>query len=427
VAKDIEGYPIWVPWLMDHVYEGTPTWFGCTNAPVYRELLRKRCLEAVADRPGGIHIDDPAGVYAPVSWGGACFCDHCMKAFREYLAAHDSPELRKEAGVGGWDGFDYRALVRAKAKTKVEYLKVQNHLPLRRVYVAFQEERMVEGIRELRDLARSKLGDGMSLSLNLYYGGPGGDNLVLLPLVTHTVAEVEHDAGEGTARLLKPVMAYRQAETVGKPFAATASGGDWAWIKAHNAVHLVKIWIALGYACGQRLMVPHPKMQWCQTPEKGTHWYAAPAGEFAPLYRFVRGNPGLFEGFRTVGPLVPPADAPREYDTPEKRAALRAALERGDPKPMTAGASVWVFPRAKPSGELVVHLLNLDYRPGTDTIVPAMDLTVRLPAGLTTRKPGKAVLHAWDAKPLSLKVTEDGGGLAVTVPELRVWGIIEFL
>lgn len=426
VAKDIEGYPIWVPWLMDHVYEGTPTWFGCTNAPVYRELLRKRCLEAVADKPGGIHIDDPAGVYAPVSWGGGCFCDHCMKGFREYLAAHDSPELRKEAGVGGWDGFDYRALVRTRAKTKDEYLKVQNDLPLRRVYLEFQERRMVENIRSLGELARSKLGPGMTMSVNLYYGGPGGDNLVLVPLITHMVAEVEHDAGEGTAKLLKPVMAYRQAETVGLPLASTASGGDYAWVKAHNAVNLVKVWIALGYACGQRLMVPHPKMQWCQTPEKGTHWYAAPVAEFAPLYRFVRANPALFEGYRTVGPLAPPPDAPREYDTPAKRSALRAALERDDPKPITAGKAVWVLPRAKPTGELVAHLLNLDYLADSDTIIPAKNLSIRLPAGLTNRRFARAVLHAWDAKPVTLEVKQDAGGLAVAVPEFRLWGIIEF-
>ena len=426
VAKDIEGNPIRVPWLMEHAHEGTPTWFGCTNAPAFRALCRERCLDAVADGPGGIHIDDPAGVYAPASWGGGCFCDHCMAGFREHLSAHDSPELRKEAGVPGWKGFDYRALVRGRAKTKDEYMKVQNDMSLRRAYLEFQERRMVENIRDLRELARSKLGPGMSLSLNLYYGGPGGDNLVLVPLVTHMVAEVEHDAAEGTGKLMKPVMAYRQAETLGKPFASTASGGDWAWIKEHNAVNLVKIWIALSYACGQRLMVPHPKMQWCQTAGKGTHWYAAPVAEFAPLYRFVRANAGLFEGCRTVGPLAPPPDAPAEYDTPEKRAALRAALERGDPVPLPAGKSAWMFPRARKDGALVVHLVNLDYDGEKDAAVPARDLEVRIPAAIAPVEPGRVLLHAWDAKPATLRSRRNGDGISVKVPELRTWGVLEF-
>lgn len=36
VAKDIEGKPIEVPWLFDHVYQGQKTWFGCTNHPAFR-------------------------------------------------------------------------------------------------------------------------------------------------------------------------------------------------------------------------------------------------------------------------------------------------------------------------------------------------------------------------------------------------------
>jgi hypothetical protein len=426
VAKDIEGYPIWVPWQMDSTFEGTPTWFGCTNAPAYLELLRKRCLEAVADNPGGIHIDDPAGVYAPVSWGGGCFCDYCMNKFTEYLVAHDSSELRKVAEVASFKNFDYRELVRKRAKTKDEYLKVQNDLPLRKEYLDCQEKLMVENIRWLGGLAREKLGPAMTLSVNLYYGGPGGDNLVLVPEITHMVAEVEHEAGEGTDRLMKPVMAYRQAETVGKPLASTASGSDYAWVKEHNAVNLVKIWIALSYACGQRLMVPHPKMQWCHTPEKGTHWYAAPVKEFAPLYRFVRANPGLFEGYATIGPLAPPADTPKEFDTPEKRRALKEALERGNPEPLHAGDKVWVFPRMKPSGELVVHLLNIDYTPDGDRIVPARKVRVRIPAVLAGKAFRNAVAHSYDHDPVALKVEREGEDLVVTLPELRVWTVLEF-
>jgi hypothetical protein len=166
-------------------------------------------------------------------------------------------------------------------------------------------------------------------------------------------------------------------------------------------------------------------MQWCHTPEKGTHWYAAPAKEFAPLYRFVRANPALFDGFATAGPLVPPADAPKEYDTPEKRQALREALERGDPRPLSAGDKVWLFPRKKPTGEMVVHALNLDYRPDGDIVAPARNVKVSVPAALGGNF-RKAVLHSYDGKPVVLKVTKDSGGTSVILPELRIWGVLEF-
>jgi hypothetical protein len=38
VSKDILLEPIIVPWQWDHTYEGTPTYFGCTNNPVFRSF-----------------------------------------------------------------------------------------------------------------------------------------------------------------------------------------------------------------------------------------------------------------------------------------------------------------------------------------------------------------------------------------------------
>jgi hypothetical protein len=283
VCRDIDGKPISPSWQLDNTYKGQPTWFGCTNNPAFRKHLREECLKAVSERPDGLHIDDPAGSFGSTSAGG-CYCDSCMKAFREYLVAHDSPSLREEAGVSSWDGFDYRRLIRSHTPTRKLYTNPES-LPLRRAYLDFQVEAMVEGIRELGALARSKLGPEMTLSVNTYYGSPASPNIAFVPVITHMVCEVEHHASEGTTRLMTPVGAYRQAETLGRPLAATASGSDWAWVKEHNAVNLAKVWIALSYACGQRLMVPHPTMQWCHTAEKGTHWYKAPPAEFAALYR----------------------------------------------------------------------------------------------------------------------------------------------
>jgi hypothetical protein len=40
-----------------------------------------------------------------------------------------------------------------------------------------------------------------------------------------------------------------------------------------------------------------PNRQWCHTPQKGTHWYEGPKVKFAPLYRFVRQNAALFDGY----------------------------------------------------------------------------------------------------------------------------------
>lgn len=426
VAKDIEGNPIKVPWLLDHAHEGTPTWFGCTNHPAFRKHLKAECRKAMKGGPDGLHIDDPSGVYAPVSYGGGCFCDHCMRVFRAYLKGNDSPRLRKEAGVDNFDGFDYRNVVRRQAKTLAEYRKVQNSLPLRKEFVECQLRLAVDNIRELGELARRVAGKEITLSVNTYYSEPGNHFLAFLPAITHMVAEVVHHAEAGPEKLADVIMAYRQAETVGKPLAATAGGHDWAYVKEKGTVNLVKVWIALSYACGQRLMVPHPKGQWCQTAEKGTHWYAAPVDEFAPLYRFVRKNKELFNGFRTAGPLMPPVEAPKQFDTEDRRRALREALERGDSKPLKAGEPVWVFPRMNEAGKLVVHLVNTDYDREGDRVRPQRNVPVEIPVAAVGRAFSRARLHAYDGNSEEMTVTVGTGGIRLAVPEVRIWGLIEF-
>jgi hypothetical protein len=103
-----------------------------------------------------------------------------------------------------------------------------------------------------------------------------------------------------------PLFAYRMTDAVGRPYAATASGQDWAFIKESSLHGLVRGWIALSYAAGHCLMAPH--RQWCHTQEKGTHWYEGPAERLAPVYQFVRRNAAWLDGFENhaeLGLLVP--------------------------------------------------------------------------------------------------------------------------
>lgn len=86
-AVDIEGNPVEVPWLFDHTYQGTKSYFGCTNNPDFQELCRERVRQAMAGKADGLHVDDHLGT-AGSCWQGGGFCDYCMKGFREYLKSH---------------------------------------------------------------------------------------------------------------------------------------------------------------------------------------------------------------------------------------------------------------------------------------------------------------------------------------------------
>jgi hypothetical protein len=418
VCRDIEGKPIPVWWLFDCTYEGTPTWFGCTNHPAFRAFVRERVAQEMRGGAAGLHVDDHLGTAHTVAFLGGCFCDHCMKAFRAWLSTNGTAATRKGADVSDWESFDYRDLVRQHAVDDQAYQKQKESIPLHAEFIDCQLQLASQNVSQLGALAAEIVGHPITLSANTAL--PELPHLAVAKQLTHLVGEVPHHAEEGTAGLLDAVHAYRMAEAIGKPLAATARGYDWAWVKANGSTNLVKIWIALSYSMGQRLMAPH--RQWCYTNALGTHWYEGPAGEFAPLYRFVRGYPNLFHETRTLGPLAVPSNVPRTLDTVADRLALQQALADGNPQPLQAGKA-WIFPRERTDGSLIIHLLNLDYSPHADHISSRRELDVCLPE-IGTAKAATATVYAPDAEPFSIPVRRERGMLLLTISELRIWSVV---
>ena len=418
VVRDVAGNPVRVWWLFDHVHEGTPAWFGCTNHPAFRAHVRQRVAEEMRGGASGLHVDDHLGTAHAVAFLGGCFCDHCMAAFGDWLARHGTPAMLAEAGVADWAGFDYRALVRTVAADDPAYRAAGDRVPLRAAFLDCQLQRAAENVRQLGALAAEIAGRPVTLSANTAL--PELPHLTVTPHLTHLVGEVPHQAERGTDGLHEAVHAYRMAEAIGKPLAATARGQDWAFIRARGATNLVKTWIALGHASGHRLMAPH--RQWCFTTELGSHWYAGPAAAYAPLYQFVRRHPDLFRRTTTLGPTAPPAGVPRTFDTAADRAAVERLLAASDSLPLQVGR-VWVFPRRAADGSLLVHLLNLDYSADDDTTTPKADLTVTLP-DYGAAAASAATVYAYDAEAVAAGQFRSAGTVTLTVPELRLWAVV---
>ena len=394
---DIEGKPVAVPWLFDHVYKDTPSYFGCTNSPAFRKLNRDQVREAMAGGADGLHIDDPRGVATPALMFGGGFCDHCMAGFRDYLRRHAEPEQLRDAGVTDPGGFDYRDLVRKHAATRREYLEAQKRIPLMDLFLKFHAQAAAENVREIIEVAREAAGHPILVSVNAFGMEETFLPILRLDAVTHVICEVAQGAKQGTSLLGKAIEAYDQATRLGKPIAATGSGHDWAYVKAHDVVNLVKIWIALAYAHGQRFMVPHPSRQWCFTEEMGTHWYAAPVGEYAPIYRFIREHAERFDGYAGV-----------------ERAGVRSP------------EGVICTVRTRPGAAAVVHAVNTRYtlkseRGGpADRITPARDVTVALPADVA-RGAAQATLLSCDGEPRTVPLRAEASDVSFVIPELRVW------
>lgn len=286
VCRDLDGSPLRVPWLHDHSYRGHPAYWFCSNNPHYRAYLRDQVQRACAAPIDGLHIDDYRGTFACASWNGGCFCEHCMRLFRDYLKRNRKMPLPTAQA----EEFDYSRYLHERGVTAQKYRSQAREVPLRDLFLAFQQEQMMALVRETFEMAERLRGKPLLRSVNS--GAHSAEAVVIEPLIDYFCGEVDHHASNGSLSP-EPIFVYALVEALGKRQTATASGWDWAWIAANNKPGMVQAWVAQAYAFGSVFMVPHN--QWCYTPEKGTHWWKGKPEDFAFLYRFVREHISLFD------------------------------------------------------------------------------------------------------------------------------------
>ena len=298
LCRDVEGQPVKVPWLTDHQHKGVPYWWCCTQQSQFRAYVRQRVIETVEAGADGVHVDDHLGTAGGL-WLGLCFCDRCVEGFRSHLRLLSAEELRR-FGVARPDEFDYREVLRQwQAAADAQTRRPVTQHPLWREWAVYQGRAAAAFMCELRELAASTAGRPIPIGANAGLLWPR--HLADYQALDLFSAETDHHAA-GQQFSDQPLVAYRLADAVGRPYAATASGGDWAFIKEHGSPGLVRGWVALSYAAGHCFMAPH--RQWCYTPEKGTHWYQGPAEQFAPLYRFVRTSARWLDGYVTYADVA---------------------------------------------------------------------------------------------------------------------------
>lgn len=480
LCRDVQGQPVKVPWLTDHQHKGVPFWWCCTQQPQFREYLRQRVVETVNAGADGVHVDDHLGTSGGL-WLGICFCDRCVEGFRDHLTSLPADDL-KRWGVKNPAEFDYGDVLRRwlAASDSGKKRRVQQH-PLWGQWSLYQGRAAAAFMKELHQLAADTAGRPIPIGANagLLWPRHLGDYQAL-DLFS---AETDHHAAAKRFSD-QPLVAYRLAEAVARPYAATASGGDWAFVKEHELPGLVRGWVALSYAAGHCFMAPH--RQWCYTPEKGTHWYRGPAEKFAPLYRFVRANAPRLDGYETyadvavvlphrsflknsrrwfdlcnrlaaanlsyqivlagdelvdhpltveslnAGPplLIPerdeflPADRRLiEIHTANRHVVASVSEVLANVKPAVqtpSGADVRALPRVA-ADSAVVHLLNYAYDATRDDVGPLKEVHVCLDlAALGVPNATRCTFLAPDSKTQSLPV--DHG--TVVVPVLHLWGLL---
>lgn len=478
-CKDINGEPVKVPWLTDLSHNGVPYYWCCTNQPRFRTYLRDRVTEIARAGAFGLHIDDHLGTAGGL-WLGLCFCDRCLQGFRGYLAALPEGE-KSRLGIADIQSFDYAAEVREWMSHDLGARKSPTQHPLWDRWSAYQCRAAAELVAELKKLAEKTSRKPMPLAANAGLLWPR--HLSDSASVDLFSAETDHQAAALKA-CDDPIFAYRMADAVGKPYAATAAGGDWAFIKQRERPGLVRMWIALAYACGQAFMPPIH--QWCYTPELGTHWYDGSRETYMPIYQFIHDQAALLDGYRALADValvvphrsfcqdparwigygrklaeanlayrlvlggdeildrslaeselnackvtvVPDRDSLSGGDSRRAAARLKseggvtsvdAAIRQATPAVRVLGnPRIRVLPRAR-RGSLVVHLLNTAYAAGRDDVVPASDVKVRIDVVQLGLASARTCRLVSFGRPVqTLPIT----GGEVVVPSLGIWSML---
>lgn len=457
VCRDLNGKPLTVPWLHDHSHKGHPAYWFCSNSPDYRAYLIDQTERACLAPIDGLHIDDYRGTSACAAWNGGCFCEHCIREFREYL---------KRAGklsASEAESFNYRDYLLQQGITAERYRQNPWTVPFGAEFQRFQREAMMALVKQVYEHAERTRRKPLLRSVNS--GASSPEALLVEPLVDYFCGEVDHHAASSKVSV-EPLFVYRLVEAFNKRQTATASGWDWAWIAANEKPGMVRAWIAQAYAFGSVFMVPHN--QWCYTPEKGTHWWRGKPEEFAHLYRFVREHRDLFDGHLPLTTTLLEVDDARF----EKAKALALAMLEAnvpfavsyrtpDGRPHTAGnartvgyrilsveQSLTNLPeetrnqlRVESAGRfivslrwrvqkggypLVIHLLNRDYRAEEDAVAPA-GVSVHINNTLLQRlrlTPREAAVLSPEGRAMAVTLRKSKEGMAIEVKNVGLWTVV---
>jgi len=296
VGINVEGKPIITPfWPVDYG-KGVHAWWCCTNNPAFVENVRKRVVMGMEAGANAFHMDMPYGTAHMLDLGaGGCFCNCCLAGFREFLKNKYKPEELNRMGIEDVEQFDYRLMVSAVAGTVEAFNRAYHKgsvIPLIEDFALYQFVSASAFIKDMAALARKLGGEDIPVGGNC--GGLRPKFLMAVDNFDYLVTEISHYDQPGHIA----IVPYKLADALGKPLASWPTGPDVAHVQEGNLTGLLKTWIALSYALGGNMMVPH--QLWTRTTTDGANWYRCKVEDYAFLYQFVRKYPYLFDNYEAV-------------------------------------------------------------------------------------------------------------------------------
>ena len=396
---DMKGEPLKDPW--------TKSWgmrFCCPNNPGYAKLYldhARYAIEMGVDhfQMDGVQLNDIMLHY------GGCFCTHCVKGFREYLARHSTGSQRTEWGIGDLAAFDYAQFLLGLGTAPDSSISAwKGPRELRELFRAFQIESGLGFLREMHWEIDRIAGRKLAYSCN------ATNEFLTDYYQIHDFALNEtYPATEGDPAFLYE-RRLRPAQGLGKPFLMTFVSDD----VPHN-----RRFIASAYALGANVIVPWDVFTGFTSPR----FFGTPE-QFSDLFGFIRANATLLDGYEDAGVFG---------------AGLRDARfsEHEPPLQVYAASDVLAVVRAKPGqadAPVVIHLVgarNNQTGPMRVTFDPrrffggrSLKLRFLAPAPYDAAAHEKAEASR-DFAPLTTATELPGGRVSVVqLPGVDPWGIL---
>ncbi|MCS7239073.1 MAG: nucleoside hydrolase, partial [Thermoguttaceae bacterium] len=380
---DLNGNPVTAPWMRS----SGERWWGCVNSPEYRASYlgyAKRCIDAGCD---GLQMDDPLTNLHAVQWG-ACFCEHCMVGFRQFLLSQQEQLNLAELGISDLTSFDYRQYLREQKAPVGDAFRQYHGGKLKELFVQFQRQSVERFFHDMRAAIDAYAGRHVPFASNNYRGSWDFP----YDLFEIGMAELpQKDATPANMYRLFSEARQRRKHQIFTLVPAAADGSE---------VHVTRCAIATSYACGGHLIVPWDVYTGPNKPR-----YFGKPEQYADLYQFVRRNQHLFDGFQEVAARIP-----GELSSDE----IIWHIEGGN--------TVLGVLRAKPGDSrcgVVIHLVDWAEKPAGLTLW-IDSRPIGRPMTATLYRPGQKpedVPVLWGRHMIEEVV-------ALTLPALDPWGVI---
>ena len=402
---DLSGTPVIPTWKRTWRPPGN-LWM-CANNPMveryYVDYL-KSCLEAGAQI---MQRDEPGGNANAVSWGG-CFCDHCVRAFREYLAKNTTSVQQKQLGIDDIEAFDYRQLLREQQAPVGDDFRRWNGGGLKELFERFQEEATVAFHRRTRQALNDYAGRGVPVSCN--NGCRRWTDIELTFDWCFGELSYRHTTPAFIHGAMMEAMKRDRCQVITMPKKHDREDLD-AWCR------LTRQTIAMAYACGGHCMVPWDVYM----PADAPRYFGTPA-QYADLFAFIRASRDYLDGYEYAGAVGPGIECP---------------LCAGDPPVRTpAGSQLCAIVRAIPGrtdGAVAVHLVDWSAEPKPQRLVlnpqaffgsKALKMRLLTPRVYEPSGHEKAARTGDYGSLAQTTPLEDGYITCVSLPVLKPWGIL---